>query len=475
MNKLSKNYLMTGGYQLLTILIMLIITPYLTRTLGSESLGIDAYVLSIVQICQIMGSLGSTVYANREIAYVREDRNRPTCVFWELFLLRILLGSLVTVIYLVIAFHSAYKAVFLIQLITLLSYYLDVSWLYIGTEDIAPLTLCSAAVRLCTTPLIFLFVKEPAHLNLYVAIYAVTLALICGILLAGARKRVGRLPFGQLNLGRHLRPVIALFLPQAASSLYVMFDKTMLGLLASDFSRVSIYEKPELIVKAPTVLAMALTTVTMPRIAFCHARRRREDIKKLVRNSLELVFLLFIPISAGAAIVAPIFIPAYLGPAYTDSIRVVWILAPIILAIAMTNVSGSQFLTGCNETRYLAVSYMMSALFNIAGNFILIPRLDEIGASITTLCAEWMVVVIQFRAMYRILGRIGIVDIAYKKVIAGAVMAAAIFPLPELLGRTLPVMLLQIIAGAGIYFIALVVMRDSGLFDRLNMLRDRNT
>ncbi|HAL58267.1 MAG TPA: flippase, partial [Sarcina sp.] len=108
MNKLSKNYLMTGGYQLLNILIMLIITPYLTRTLGSQSLGIDAYVLSIVQICQIMGSLGSTVYANREIAYVRTDKNRLTCVFWELFILRILLGSIVTVFYLVIAFHSAY-------------------------------------------------------------------------------------------------------------------------------------------------------------------------------------------------------------------------------------------------------------------------------------------------------------------------------------------------------------------------------
>ena len=473
MNKLSKNYLMTGGYQLLNILIMLIITPYLTRTLGSQSLGIDAYVLSIVQICQIMGSLGSTVYANREIAYVRTDKNRLTCVFWELFILRILLGSIVTVFYLVIAFHSAYKAVFLIQLITLLSYYLDVSWLYIGTEDVAPLTLCSAVVRLCTTPLIFLFVKTPAHLNLYVAIYAMTLALICGILLFGARKRVGRLPFGQLNLGRHLKPVIALFLPQAASSLYVMFDKTMLGLLASDFSRVSIYEKPELIVKAPTVLAMALTTVTMPRIAFCHARGRKEDIRDLVRSSLELVFLLFIPISAGVAIVAPIFIPAYLGPAYMDSVRVVWILAPIILAIAMTNVSGSQFLTGCNETGYLSLSYLVSAAFNIVVSFSLIPHLDEIGASFTTLGAEWLVVLIQFSAMYRILGRIGIWQIAFKKLIAGAVMSAAILPLPKLLGSTLPVMLLQIAAGAGVYFIALVIMKDSGLFHRLNMLRNR--
>ena len=75
--------------------------------------------------------------------------------------------------------------------------------------------------------------------------------------------------------------------------------------------------------------------------------------------------------------------------------------------------------------------------------------------------------------MYRILGRIGIRQIAFKKLIAGAVMSAAILPLPKLLGSTLPVMLLQIAAGAGVYFIALVIMKDSGLFHRLNMLRNR--
>ena len=75
--------------------------------------------------------------------------------------------------------------------------------------------------------------------------------------------------------------------------------------------------------------------------------------------------------------------------------------------------------------------------------------------------------------MYRILGRIGIRQIAFKKLIAGAVMSAAILPLPKLLGSTLPVMLLQIAAGAAVYFVALVIMKDSGMYHRLNMLRNR--
>ncbi len=470
MNKLTKNYLLTGGYQILNILIMLVTTPYLTRVLGSQCLGIDSYVLSIVQICQVIGSLGTTIYANREIAYVRGDRDRLAAVFWELFFLRIILGGAVCIIYLFIAFHSSYRVVFLIQMITLVSYYLDISWLYIGTEDVGPVTLSSAFARIGATCLILLFVRDTKDLYLYVVIYAVSQAVISALLLYGGRRRVGKCPLALLKIRRHLKPVLALFLPQAASSLYVIFDKTMLGLLASEVSRTSIYDKAEMIVKAPTVLAVALTTVLMPRIANCHALGKKDEIRSLVRHSLELIFLLFVPISVGMAIVANIFIPVYLGAGYVDSVRVVHILAPIILAIGLSNVSGAQFLIGCNETKYLGISYLASALFNIAGNYFLIPRFNEVGASITTLCAEWMVVLIQFAAMRSILGHIGVIGIAVKKLLAAAIMSAAIIPIGRI-GNTLPVMFLQILAGGTVYFLALLIMRDSSISLALDMLR----
>lgn len=472
MNKLAKNYLLTGGYQILNILIMLVTTPYLTRVLGSGCLGIDSYVLSVVQICQVMGSLGTTIYANREIAYVREDRQRLTNVFWELLFLRLLLGCAVSGIYLIIAFRSRYRIVFLIQFIQLIAYYMDISWLYIGTEDVAPVTLSSAAARISATGLILFFVKKPQDLYLYVTISALSLAVISGLLLWRARRRIGPCRPAELDLRHHLKPVLALFLPQAASSLYVIFDKTMLGLLASDVSRTSIYDKAEMIVKAPTVLAVAMTTVLMPRIAHYHALNRREDIRKLVRNALDLMFLLCVPVSAGMAVVAPIFIPIYLGPGYVDSVRVVRILAPIILAIGMSNVSGAQFLIGCNETKYLGASYLASAVFNIAGNYFLIPRLDEAGASITTLCAEWMVVLIQFYAMHRLIGRIGAAGLAVKKLIAAAVMCAAILPLARL-GSSLGVMFLQIASGATVYFLTLTILRDKALARGIDFLRSR--
>ena len=447
---------------MLGILITLVTTPYLTRVLGKSCLGIDSFVLSIVQICEVMGSLGTTIYGNREIAYVRNDHEKLTHTFWELMFLRLALGAFVGTIYLFIAFRSSYRTVFLIQMINLVSYFLDISWLYIGLENVRPMTLYSAFARITATILVFLMVKGPEDLYLYVGITAVSQAVISILLFSGCWKYVGKCSFEKAGIIRHLKPVLALFLPQAASSLYVLFDKTMIGLLASDMSRTSIYDKAEMIVKAPVVFAAAMTTVIMPRIAYYYARSMKDDIKALVYQSLDLMLLVFVPISVGMALVARIFIPAYLGSGYMDSVQVVWIMSSIILAISLSNVSGAQFLIGCNGTRYLAISYFTSAAFNILGNLFLIPLLDERGASITTCMAEWMVVVIQFLAMRMLLGKIGIIRLALKKIFAAALMGVVIFPLYHF-GTGLWVMMLQILIGAIIYFTSLIILRDSGI------------
>lgn len=447
---------------MLGILITLVTTPYLTRVLGKTCLGIDSYVLSVVQICEVMGSLGTTIYGNREIAYVRKDPEKLTRTFWELLFLRLSLGVIVGAIYLFIAFHSAYKIVFLIQVITLVSYYLDVSWVYIGLEDVKPVTLYSAFAKITATIAVFILIKDPSDLYLYVFLIASSQAVITLLLFSGCKGRIGKCRLGQINIRRHIRPVLALFLPQAASSLYVLFDKTMIGLLASDMSRTSIYDKAEMIVKAPVVFAVAMTTVMMPRIANYYAEDRMEDIQGLVHQSLDLMLLLFVPISAGMAVVARIFVPAYLGPDYMDSVQVIWILSSIILAIGMSNVSGAQFLIGCNGTKYLAISYFTSAVFNITGNLFLIPLFDERGASITTCVAEWMVVIIQFWAVHRLMGRVGIPELIYKKLIAAAIMSAVIIPL-YYFGINMLVLLMQIIVGAAVYFISLKLLHDSGL------------
>ena len=69
--KIIKNYFYNVGYQVLVLILPLITTPYVSRVLGPEGVGINAYTNSIAQYFILLASLGISLYGNREIAYVR--------------------------------------------------------------------------------------------------------------------------------------------------------------------------------------------------------------------------------------------------------------------------------------------------------------------------------------------------------------------------------------------------------------------
>ena len=87
---LTKNFIYNLTYQILAIILPLITTPYVSRVLGAENLGIYSYTLSIVTYFILFGSLGVALYGQREIAYVQDDKEKRSKVFFELFIFRII-------------------------------------------------------------------------------------------------------------------------------------------------------------------------------------------------------------------------------------------------------------------------------------------------------------------------------------------------------------------------------------------------
>jgi len=73
--KTLRNYFYSASYQLLTILLPIITVPIISRALGSTGVGVYAYTNSIVQEFTLVGTLGVSNYAVRQIAYVRDDKD----------------------------------------------------------------------------------------------------------------------------------------------------------------------------------------------------------------------------------------------------------------------------------------------------------------------------------------------------------------------------------------------------------------
>ena len=106
MEKLNvkKNYFWSLLYTVSSVLIPLITTPFLARTLGAEAIGTNGYVNSIVSYFIIFCILGTSVYGQRQIAYFSDDPKERSRAFYEVLILRILTTTLSLLAYAVFYF-----------------------------------------------------------------------------------------------------------------------------------------------------------------------------------------------------------------------------------------------------------------------------------------------------------------------------------------------------------------------------------
>ena len=97
---ITKNYIYNMVYQVLTLILPLITTPYLSRVLGAEGIGIYSYTYTIVTYFILFGSLGVALYGQREIAYAQENVEARKKVFIEIILFRFITIGIATIAYL---------------------------------------------------------------------------------------------------------------------------------------------------------------------------------------------------------------------------------------------------------------------------------------------------------------------------------------------------------------------------------------
>jgi len=130
---IAKNYIYNLIYQMLTILLPLITTPYLSRVLGAEPIGIYGYTVSIVTYFILFGTLGVSMYGQREIAYLQQDKKARSKTFWEIVIIRtITLSISILLFYLVYGRTGEYAIYYRILIIQLVANLFDISWFFQG-------------------------------------------------------------------------------------------------------------------------------------------------------------------------------------------------------------------------------------------------------------------------------------------------------------------------------------------------------
>ena len=418
--KVLKNYAYNLSYQLLIIILPIITTPYVTRVFSSDELGTYSYFNSIVTYFLLLATLGVANYGTKEIS---GNRNTIRKNFWGIYTLQLGATLFSSCIYVLLCqFLPVMKnPVAYILGLSLISKGLDISWLFQGLEDFKRITVRNITVRLVGVISIFSFIKSSEDLYLY--IFLITIFELLGQLSMWlpAREFIGKPHFDWLYAKQHLKPVILLFLPQVAISLYVTLDSTMLGSLAS-IRDVGIYDQSLKLVKILLTLVTSLGSVMLPRVSNLLSSGDHKAVNKMHEMSFLIYNLVIFPIIAGMLIVNDDFVTFFLGQDFQEARYAIAIMIFRMFFIGWTNIMGIQILIPHNKNKEFMLSTTIPAIVSVGLNLLLLPKLGYIGAAIVSVLTEVLVWLIQLFYTRSYLREVPILGSLIKIIISSGVM-----------------------------------------------------
>lgn len=393
-----KNFLYNVSYQLLVIILPLITVPYVSNILGAEGIGDYAFTYANMQYFVIFGMIGVTLYGNRQIAYVRDNKEKLKNTFYSIYILQLITTTISFISYLVFTLvfsNSEYKLLYIVQGINILAALFDISWLFMGLEEFKKTVVRNTIVKLVSLASIFIFVKSSDDIAIYALIIALS-ALIGNLTFwLYIPKTIGVKKIKISNLKVHLKASLALFIPQIAIQIYVLLDRTMLGII-TDTIQVGYYENSQKIVKIVLTLATAIGTVMMPKMANTVASGDMNKVKYYVKNSFFFVSFLSVPLVFGLMGIAKELSPWFFTDKFTGIENLIITSSLIILAISWSNVLGMQLLIPLNKTKEFTISVTAGAIMNFLLNLVMIKNFGAYGACLSTIVAELTVVSVQF-------------------------------------------------------------------------------
>lgn len=470
----TKNYIYNLAYQILIIILPVITTPYISRVLGVENIGIYSYTLSISTFFILFGSLGIALYGKREIAYLQKDKEKYTIAFWEILILRVITMSISLIVFcLTFVRNGDYQIYFRILILEIIANCIDISWFFQGLEEFKKTVIRNMLVKLISVVCIFIFVKTRQDLTKYFIIYVLSVLIGNGSLWLYLPRFLKKVSIKELNVKKHFKPTFSLFIPQIAVEIYTILDRTMIGLIIHDKSEVGFYDQSQKIIKMLLTVITSLGTVMLPRIANNYANGKKKKIVKYMKKSFNMVFFLSFPMIFGIISVSNLFVPKFFGEGYDKVAVLMNLISPVILAIGLSNVIGTQYLLPTKRQKEYTISVTCGAIINFIINISLIWKYGAIGASIGTVIAEFTVTIVQMFYIRKDFNIWKIIKSSRNYLLASGIMFVVCLVIKSIVRKPYFSMALQVAIGGIVYLTILIILEDKFVFEIIDRIRKK--
>lgn len=401
---ITKNAFFNILLNLAAVVFPLITAPYVSRVLEPEGVGLFNFSGTYAGYFALVAMLGIPTYGVREVAKLRDDKEVLSKLVSQLFSIAVYTTFAVSLIYIItIAVTGKLTENYIIFLVAGFVIYLapfKINWYYQGIEEFGVITKVSLIVRTLSVICLFVFVRNKEDLIIYVVLSVLggVLADIWNYFRLCCSGIVPKLTFHGLK--KHMSPLMLLFASSIAVSIYTVLDTLMMGFI-TDYTETGYYTSAMHISKVIVTAVTSLSLVAVPRISYYMQNKDYENINRLMNKSFSVVSFLAFPVAFGMACIAPTFIPLFFGAKFIGAVAPLMILSAIVLLIGLNNITGMQVLVGMGYDKFFLYSMLAGTVSNFILNIIFIPVFGAIGASVSSVIAELLVLMVSGVFVYK--------------------------------------------------------------------------
>lgn len=394
-NKVWKNIVYSSLLTVANYLFPLITFPYVSRVLGVDNIGACNFADSIINYFVLFSMLGISTVGIREISQSGRDPQKLNQTFSRIFTINTITtaGALIVLAVCIFTIPQLRENQHLMWIgaLKLVSNFLLIEWLYKGLEEFKYITNRTVLVKLLYVAAVFLFIKSPEDTTTYYLLLTLMITANALINIIHSRRYVS-LSLTTKNTLPLFKVIFILGIYAFLTSMYTTFNVVYLGFETGD-TQVGYYTTSTKIYRMILAMFTAVTGVMMPRLSSLLSEGQYGKFRSLLRKSFLILFVIFIPVSAGMAIFAPEIIHIIAGNGYEGAILPLRIIAPLLVIIGIEQIVIIQGLMPMKKDKEVLTNSVAGAAVGIAANLIFVPRYGAAGAAIAWFAAECTVLI----------------------------------------------------------------------------------
>lgn len=460
---LAKNYIYNLILTSINIVFPLVTSPYLSYVLGVYNIGKVNYATSIINWFILFASFGIPKYGIREIARKRDSKKEISNAFWNLIVIQVIFTGISLVFYILLLLNSLKLKedinLYLVMLIMLILNIFSIDWFYQGIEEYEYITKRNIIVKIISLILIFLTVKNSDDYLIYASLNVFAMCFNNILNYINTKKYIKRkIEFDKIFF--YIKELRIYFFTTLIISSYNQLDQVMVGSLSE--SALAYYSRSKMVLGVGINITNSIVTVFIPRVSYI-IEQNYKKYTSLLQESLNYIYILALPCFAGIFMLSNELMVILGGNEFLPAAKSLKIISIVIVIASVGNWQVNQILISNRKERVAFIIQVIASIFSIALNLILIPKMSYLGAALTWVMTELLLVILEGIAIkyYCKKIRIRYINLSLVKYLLSLLIMILLVSIVKIkLKSNILVVINSVLLGGSSYFISLYILKE---------------